>query len=487
MNQLRLSKNSWSLISTGLTLVGMTAISFTAMALLIDSGIDIGISLPFRMPQVFAITTGVLGLIMFWIAYIAVAVGQREEDASRIIEWMESVHESLINVRYPLSDKTLYPVGESLASLFFRNRGWVLLVRTPGILIRGEVERRRFIEVSSDFISNDWDVSFAQSSLREKLEENIDSFSKIDYFPDKAQGKALMWGVKSTSVDMAVGLWVTLPRSSQSGIESSSLLKGAIEPVLALVVKQLSVLLNEVIDRKNNSKGEMFGLLVKGLVHELSGELQATYNKLAFAQVTLANDRRLSSEHERNFAIASSSLVRSHQLIELMRDIPYLQEDAITISSAEMVEFKKLLSDIVKEMRTAYPEVMFSTKGASDLVAVSAGTNIKSVLRNTIRNAASFTPEGGMVKVVCSRKGDLLTIVVLDDGPGVPDRDAESVFDPTKGSKIRPDGTKGMGVGMSVSRMIAKSYGGDIKCIPNSKAKGGCFEITLPIVAGAEK
>jgi len=468
-------------------LAGLVSISFGLMTLLIDSGIKIGISLPFKLSTAYAITAGLLGVIMLWIAALAVIVGQREEEASKMIRWVGSVQEALINVRYPLNPLVLYPVGNSLASLFERNRGWIMLVRTPGLLIRGEVQRRKYIEAKSDTFTDDWDVAFAERTLQEYLEKGEDEFSYIDSLPVKSQGKALKWGVRAKNVDIAVGIFVALPRAPRDGIEKSFLLKGAIEAVLSLVVRQLSVLLTEVIDSKNNSNGEMFGLLVKGLVHELSSELQGTYNKLAYAQSELENDRRLSTAHQRNFALASSSLIRSHHLIELMRDIPYVQDDVMTIQEDETVEFKKMLADIIKEMREAYPEVIFSTKGAADLLKVSAGTNIRSVLRNTIRNAASFTPDSGMVQVKCSRKDNLVKITVTDDGPGVSEKDLELVFDPSKASKVRPNGTKGMGVGMYISRRIARAYGGNINCISNNKAKGGCFEITLPILDSGDK
>ena len=77
MRKLHLSQGSWALISSGLVLVGITSISFGFMALLLESGLDVGINLPFGLSYVFIATSIILGVIMFWIAFIALAVDRK--------------------------------------------------------------------------------------------------------------------------------------------------------------------------------------------------------------------------------------------------------------------------------------------------------------------------------------------------------------------------------------------------------------------------
>jgi signal transduction histidine kinase len=65
---------------------------------------------------------------------------------------------------------------------------------------------------------------------------------------------------------------------------------------------------------------------------------------------------------------------------------------------------------------------------------------------------------------------------VLDDGPGVPTGEEESVFEP--GRRLTAgDGHDGAGLGLALARRLARSAGGDLTC---TAGPGGRFVLTLP-------
>jgi signal transduction histidine kinase len=103
------------------------------------------------------------------------------------------------------------------------------------------------------------------------------------------------------------------------------------------------------------------------------------------------------------------------------------------------------------------------------------------ILANLLRNAreAIEHQEGrkaaGRITVSLSRMGETSLVRVADNGPGVPERARERLFQPFAGSG-RPDGA---GLGLAIARELAQAHGGDLT-LAQTGPKGSTFELRLP-------
>ena len=66
--------------------------------------------------------------------------------------------------------------------------------------------------------------------------------------------------------------------------------------------------------------------------------------------------------------------------------------------------------------------------------------------------------------------------VVVDEGPGVPADMVDQIFD-IYYTNTPTNGTPGHGVGLALSRRLARLLGGDLTAIPQP---GGLFVLTVP-------
>ncbi len=98
---------------------------------------------------------------------------------------------------------------------------------------------------------------------------------------------------------------------------------------------------------------------------------------------------------------------------------------------------------------------------------------------NLITNALQHAGPTAEVTVALRRNGLDLEMLVTDNGPGVDPAIAGRIFDPFVTS--RPDGT---GLGLSVSRSVARAHRGDLKLLPNT-AFGASFLLRLPLSKGS--
>ncbi len=104
------------------------------------------------------------------------------------------------------------------------------------------------------------------------------------------------------------------------------------------------------------------------------------------------------------------------------------------------------------------------------------------VLLNLIRNAISYTPQGGMVSITVERAdAGYLALVVADTGIGIPNDDLERVFERfyrTDTSRARTSG--GFGLGLAIVRDLVNAMGGSIT-VESKVGEGSCFRVLLRI------
>jgi len=102
---------------------------------------------------------------------------------------------------------------------------------------------------------------------------------------------------------------------------------------------------------------------------------------------------------------------------------------------------------------------------------------LKRCITNLVENGVSY---GGEVEVTVHDDGRQVRIDVKDRGPGIPNELMERVFDPffrIESSRARHTG--GAGLGLGISRNIARAHGGDL-ILRNRDGGGLCAELTLP-------
>jgi signal transduction histidine kinase len=129
-----------------------------------------------------------------------------------------------------------------------------------------------------------------------------------------------------------------------------------------------------------------------------------------------------------------------------------------------------------------------SVEFAEDLPPVETDPSLVSkIIGNLLSNAIKYTPAGGRIwlRAFSRLRGDMpetgpwLAAEVCDTGPGVPAAFREQVFDEFFRTPTATSTTGGDGIGLAMSRRVARLLGGDIT-LHSEEGRGATFTLWLP-------
>jgi two-component system nitrogen regulation sensor histidine kinase NtrY len=143
--------------------------------------------------------------------------------------------------------------------------------------------------------------------------------------------------------------------------------------------------------------------------------------------------------------------------------------------SPKSLDINALLEERIAFLRSAHPEVVYSTRLSPGKPQVYADEDlVKGVLTNLLENAAQAAKPGGAVLGVTAADSGKVAIEVHDSGPGVNAQARGTLFEPTISFK-----RGGMGLGLSIARKSAVLAGGDILLV-EGELGGAAFRVLLP-------
>ncbi|MGA3148574.1 MAG: HAMP domain-containing sensor histidine kinase [Acidimicrobiales bacterium] len=211
------------------------------------------------------------------------------------------------------------------------------------------------------------------------------------------------------------------------------------------------------------------------LVLDASHELRTPLTSL---RTNMEVARRLDElAPEERQVLISDVLTQLDELTTLVGDMAELARGEQPQLTAEPIRLDSVVLEAV-EVATTHGRsrgVLFEARVAPTWVSGSTA-RIGRAVDNLLDNALKWSPDGGVVEVVCSGG----TLVVRDHGPGIQDSDAPFIFDrfyraPEARSK------PGSGLGLAIVAQVARDEGGSVN-VYRADDGGAVFQFSLPEV-----
>lgn len=223
--------------------------------------------------------------------------------------------------------------------------------------------------------------------------------------------------------------------------------------------------------------------LMRGFSHDLKNPLGAADGYAQLLEEGIMGDiSPKQKESVGRIRISIQTALRLiHDLLELARAeagqielVPTLADAAeLARGSAEDFRAQAAAAGLELEVRASGP-----VEVRTDV------TRVRQILSNLLSNAVKYTPSGRItVETEARSKQDdqadhpWVSIAVSDSGPGIPAEKREAIFQ--EFTRLDPDAPHGAGVGLAISRRIARLLGGDI-VVDSDLGRGSTFTLWLP-------
>ena len=216
-------------------------------------------------------------------------------------------------------------------------------------------------------------------------------------------------------------------------------------------------------------------LALRGPVHQIVSQADA---------IRARNEGPLRRDYAEYAADISTAGRHLLALIDDLADLQAIERPDFTIETEEVD-----LCDVARRaagllaVRAADRNVRIDRPAADDsLPARGDFRRALQILVNLIGNAVRYSPEGSSVWIRCEREGVTATILVADQGKGIAAEDQDRIF--AKFERVDPSEPGGTGLGLYISRRLARAMGGDI-VVESAPGQGARFTLTLPAAGGS--
>jgi two-component system, OmpR family, sensor kinase len=239
-------------------------------------------------------------------------------------------------------------------------------------------------------------------------------------------------------------------------------------------VGELANTFNEMIDRLAETV-EHERRFTADAAHELRTPLAGIETAI---EVTLSAPRS-SSEYETALSTVQAQTTR---LNRLMRQLLLLSKlDVASFQSRlEMLDLGQLLEGVTQSFAEEHPETSVRYDGLTTPIECRGDEELLTrAFSNVLENSVLHASQRVNIRVSLAQIGERGIIVIADDGPGISEDLASTVFHRfRRGDSARSEG--GSGLGLSIVEAIVRVHHGSVKLLPTSE--GAAFQFSLPVI-----
>ena len=222
----------------------------------------------------------------------------------------------------------------------------------------------------------------------------------------------------------------------------------------------------------------------------LSHELRTPLNPVLLLATEAANNPQLSAEVRADFETIARNVALEARLIDDMLDLTRIARGKVALEMRPL-DLHSILKDALAMAREEIDqkEIVLTLKlEARRWTVLGDDVRLKQIFWNVIKNAGKFTPAAGRICIETAGPGnnEELTVKIADTGIGMMPAELERIFEAfsqgdhaTQGSAHR---FGGMGLGLAISRMMAKLHSGSITATSEGRNLGTTVLITLPLL-----
>lgn len=229
-----------------------------------------------------------------------------------------------------------------------------------------------------------------------------------------------------------------------------------------------------------NEKMSALGELLAGVAHELNNPLS-----IVVGHSLMLREEVEEPEFARRIEKISSAAERCAKIVKTF--LAMARQQPTRIEATDINSIVSIAVDVAGYGRGNESLTIKCDLDSEVPDVMTDGDQITQVIINLVINAEQAITKAGKgdlitVSTKFGKSGDSITIIVQDNGPGIPENIRARVFEPYFTTKEVGEGT---GIGLAFCHRIVHSHGGQL-LLDDSHLEGSKFVVTLPLLSGGE-
>lgn len=210
------------------------------------------------------------------------------------------------------------------------------------------------------------------------------------------------------------------------------------------------------------------------LAHDLRNPLSAITTAAQLAMVRAGSDQLL-----KPLSRVLSSGQRMGRMIDQLLDFTRLRVGGGVQLTPREVDLRELSEEVIEELEPVHPDWSMRLEAQGDCRGEWDRDRLMQVVSNLAANAVHHgVAEHGLTITVDGSHAEDVVLRVHNMGT-VPAELLPRLFEPFRGSQQRRAGSKGLGLGLFITRMLVTAHGGEVS-VTSTETEGTTFRVTLP-------
>lgn len=219
--------------------------------------------------------------------------------------------------------------------------------------------------------------------------------------------------------------------------------------------------------------------------HELRGPLGVLRGYISMLEAGELG--LLSPELKQVLPVLTSKTTQMATIVNQMLEAARLEDERLQLNNEQLdlrVQARKAVGAIGGLAQAG--QAILLRNPPRPVIVMGDPLRIESILINLLENAIKYSPDGGEIQVTVRANRDHARVAVADRGIGIATEDMAVVFS-RFGRIVTPANShiSGTGLGLYVSREVARMHGGDITAA-NRPEGGMIFRLRLPLMLGVD-
>ena len=215
------------------------------------------------------------------------------------------------------------------------------------------------------------------------------------------------------------------------------------------------------------------------LLDAIAHEFKTPLTSIKAASTSLVSDATLSSHLRELATIIDEEADRLSQLVTEAVRMSQIDAGTVRLDRAPL-QVGELVDRVLAQFRTRMEGREVQVSVGSTLPAVMVDVDLMAlVLRQLLDNALKYSPPGSPIEITGELKDGRVVLRIHDQGPGIPLRERERIFEKFYRWQATSSHIPGTGLGLYIAREITRAHGGDV-WVEGEPGSGSEFCIALP-------